>query len=95
MEFKMAVTEGFQDISSMYKALENPYVYILYVNFIVLQTYCKGSFGLKLSFWVNNQIKMKSTLCRHRHVYASIKEVHLFLHKHVKSEKKAYTVVYS
>ena len=33
LEFKMAVTVGLQDISSMYITLENPYVYILYVYY--------------------------------------------------------------
>ena len=30
LEFKMAITVGLQDISSMYITLENPYIYILY-----------------------------------------------------------------
>ena len=31
MEYKMAVTVGLQDKSSMFITLENPYIYILYV----------------------------------------------------------------
>ena len=33
-EFKIAVTLGVKDISSMYITLENPYVYILYVYYL-------------------------------------------------------------
>ena len=33
-EFKMAVTVGLQDISSMYITLENPYVYTLHVYYL-------------------------------------------------------------
>ena len=34
LEFKMAVTVGLQDISSVYITLGHPYVYILYVYYL-------------------------------------------------------------
>ena len=33
--FEMAVIVGLQDISSMYITLENPYVYMLYVYYLI------------------------------------------------------------
>ena len=34
--FEMAVIVGLQDISSMYITLENPYVYMLYVYYLII-----------------------------------------------------------
>ena len=57
----------------------------------VLQTECNSI--MKFPFWVYNKIYMKSILCQRRRVYASKKEVYLFLYKHVKFEKRACAVV--
>ena len=62
----MVVSVGLQDINSMYITLEKHRTY-------VLQTYSNDHFESQLPFCVNNQINIKSILCRRRRVYASIK----------------------
>ena len=69
LEFKMAGTVGLKDISSIYIPYEVSCV--MYLD--VLQTYSNDHFESQLSFCVNNQINIKSILCRRRRVYAGIK----------------------
>ena len=49
LEFKMVVTVGLQDISSMYITLEISYVFILYVFYsrIKLNVFCQRSIAVE------------------------------------------------
>ena len=61
---------------------------VLCTKTYVLQTYCYSYFESQLPLGSTKKINMKSILCWSRHDYASIKEVYLYLDKHVKSGKK-------